>query len=99
VRKHSTVGLGVDRAYEQGEILMLPRLIIENIFPPAACNPRIRQVRFNVLHGLPIQQHNMEHLTEQLRVAAHQPGANPRRVYDGPKARRCAGSPILVPPA
>ena len=72
VRKHSTVGLGVDRAYEQGEILLLPRLIIENIFPPAACNPHIRQVRFNVLHGLPIQQHNMEHLTEQLRVTAHQ---------------------------
>ena len=63
---------------------MLPRLIIENIFPPAACNPHIRQVRFNVLHGLPIQQHNMDHVTEQLRVAAYQLGANPRRVYDAP---------------
>ena len=99
VLKHSTAGLGIDRAYERGEILMLPRLIIENIFPPAACNPRIREVRFNVLHGLPIQQHNMEHLTEQFRVAAHQPGANPQRVYEGPKARGCTGSPIMVPPA
>jgi hypothetical protein len=94
VLKHSTAGLGIDRAYERGEILMLPRLIIENIFPPAACNPRIREVRFNVLRGLPIQQHNMEHLTEQFRVAAHQPGADPQRVYEGPKARGCSGSPV-----
>lgn len=99
VREHSTKGLGVDRAYEQGEILTLPRLIIENIFPPADCSPRIRSVRFNVLTGLPGQQHNMEHLTEQLRIAAHQPGANPKRVDDGPKARGCTGSPMLVPPA
>jgi hypothetical protein len=99
VREHSTEGLGVDRAYEQGEILTLPRLLIENIFPPAECNPRIRSVRFKVLTGLPVEQHNMEHLTEQLRVAAHQPGANPRRVYDGPKARGCTGSPLMVPPA
>jgi hypothetical protein len=99
VREHSTKGLGVDRAYERGEILMLPRLIIENIFPPAECNPRIRSVRFNVLTGLPGAQHNIEDLTKQLRVVAQQPGANPRRVYDGPKAKSCTGSPMMVPPA
>lgn len=99
VREHSTKGLGVDRAYEQGEILMLPRLLIENIFPPPDCSPRIRSVRFNILTGLPGAQHSIEDLTKQLRVAGHQPGANPRRVYDGAKARGCIGSPMVVPPA
>ena len=99
VREHSTAGLGVDRAYEEGEILSLPRAIIENIFPPADCHPRIRSVRFHVLTGLPGAQHSIEDLTKQLSVAAHQPGANPRRVYDAPKAKDCKGEPMMVPPA
>lgn len=99
VREHSTAGLGVDRAYEEGEILSLPRAIIENIFPPADCHPRIRSVRFHVLTGLPGAQHSIEDLTKQLKLAAHQPGANPRRVYDAPKARDCKGEPMMVPPA
>jgi dienelactone hydrolase len=70
VRKRSTAGLGVDRAYEEGEILSLPRAIIENIFPPADCHPRIRSVRFHVLTGLPGAQHSIEDLTKQLRIAA-----------------------------
>ncbi len=99
VRDHSTKGLGVDHAYEQGEILALPRLIIENIFPPADCRPRIRSVRFNVLTGLPATQHSIAELTKQLRVAGSQAGANPQRVYDGWKARGCKGEPMMVPPA
>ncbi len=99
VRKHSTAGLGVDRAYEEGEILMLPRMIIENIFPPADCAPRIRSVRFNLLTGLPGAQHKIADLTKQLKLVASEPGANPRRAYDGLKARSCLGSPMMVPPA
>jgi hypothetical protein len=99
VRDHSIAGLGVDRAYEQGEILMLPRLIAENIFPPAECRPRVRSVRFNLLTGLPLEQHKIEKLTQQLKVTGSQPGANPRRVFDGPRARGCQGSPLMVPPA
>jgi hypothetical protein len=41
----------------------------------------------------------MQHLTEQFRVAGHQPAANPQRVYEGPKAKGCTDSPIMVPPA
>jgi hypothetical protein len=99
VLKHSTPGLGVDRAYEQGEILMLPRLLIENIIPPPDCNPRIRSVRFNLLTGLPVDQHNIAKLTQKLQVTARQTGANPRRVFDGPRARGCQGSPMMLPPA
>jgi dienelactone hydrolase len=99
LREYSTRGLGVDRAYEAGEILALPRIVIENIFPPAACHPRIRTVRFNVLAGLPVTQHNMEQLTKELRVAAAKPGADPRRVDDSLKARTCTQEPLVVPPA
>lgn len=97
VREHSTKGLGIDRAYEQGEILMLPRLIIENIFPPAECGPRIRSVRFNLLHGAPASQHSIAALTKEMHKEGR--GANPHRVYDGSLARGCTGSPMMVPPA
>jgi dienelactone hydrolase len=96
VRSHSTRGLGVDRAYEAGEILALPRLLVENIFPPASCHPRIRMVRFNVLHGLPLTQHSMADLTEQMRIVARAPGVNPRKVDDSLKARSCTEPPPLI---
>jgi dienelactone hydrolase len=101
VLKQSTDGLGVDRAYEAGEILALPRTIIENIYPPAACRPRVRTVRFNLLTGFGIAQHNIEGLTKKLIVTAKTPGANPRRVNDALRARACKGAPMLlmVPPA
>jgi dienelactone hydrolase len=99
LRMHTTKGLGVDRTYEAGEILMLPRLLTENIFPPPPCNPRIRTVRFNVLSGLPAQQHSIAGLTEQLRAAARQPGANPKRVEASAKARSCTDGLMIPPPA
>ena len=100
VIKHSTDGLGVDRAYEQGEILMLPRAIIENIFPPADCHPRIRSVRFNVLTGLPGAQHSIADLTAQLSKRSPVSLAPIRsHVYDGLRARDCKGEPMMVPPA
>lgn len=99
LRERSTRGLGTDRAFEAGEILALPRVLVENIFPPAACRPRIRIVRFNVLTGLPVIQHNMEQLTKQLRVVAAKPGANPHRVEASLKARTCTEMPLMVPPA
>ena len=101
VLEKSADGLGVDRAYEAGEILALPRAIIENIHPPAPCNPRIRTVRFNLLSGLGVAQHNIENLTKQLQATAKTRGANPRRVNDALRARACKGAPMLlmVPPA
>ena len=101
VREHSTHGLGIDRAYQAGEVLALPRLLIENIFPPPDCNPRIRSVRFNVLMDLPLQQHNIAHLTEQLHLLARERGADPRRAVALAKARGCKGSPMMMiaPPA
>lgn len=98
LRAHSTKGLGVDRAFEAGEILVLPRMIIENFFPPLACNPRMRTVRFNVLTGLPASQHSIGELTKQLNLMAHEPGANPAKVTDYQQASNCIGVPLTIPP-
>lgn len=101
VRDKSTDGLGVDRAFEQGEILALPRLIIENIYPPAPCKPRVRIVRFNVLSGLGIAQHSISGLTKQLQAVGSERGADARRADDRAAARGCSGGPLmaLTPPA
>jgi pimeloyl-ACP methyl ester carboxylesterase len=101
VREKSSKGLGVDRAYESGEILALPRMIIENIYPPAPCGPRVRTVRFNLLTGFGIAQHSIANLTQRLQTVAREPGANARRVDDSVRARDCQGGPLMAitPPA
>jgi hypothetical protein len=101
VLKKSTDGLGVDRAYEQGVILMLPRLIIESIYPPASCNPRIRTVRFHLLSGLGIAQHSISGLIKELRHVAGERAAVPHRVDDRTAARGCHGRRLMLmtPPA
>jgi pimeloyl-ACP methyl ester carboxylesterase len=93
--------LGVDRTYESGEILTLPRHILENIFPPEACNPSVRTVRFNLLSGLPASQHNMQQLANQMhemarkqRVVARLPAEHPASGY--PHAVQC-GVVAVVP--
>lgn len=101
LRDKATAGLGVDRAYEAGEILALPRMIFENIYPPAPCNPRIRTVRFNLLTGLGVTQHSIAGLTRELNTVARARNADPRRVNDMLRARGCKGGPMLLvaPPA
>lgn len=78
LREQHTHRLGIDRTYESGEILALPRHILENIYPPQACNPSIRTVRFNLLSGLPVAQHNMEQLTHQMHELARKQRATVR---------------------
>lgn len=97
----SVEGLGIDRTYEAGEILALPRMIVENFIPPAPCRPRIRTVRFNLLTGFGVAQHSIEGLTKNLIEATKGKAANPRRVNDALRARVCKGAPMLVmvPPA
>jgi hypothetical protein len=96
LRERTTQGLGVDRAYEYGEILMLPRLLVENIFPPSPCHPRIRTVRFNMLDGLPLTQHKIADLTQHLRVTGR--GADPKRVAGYVPARTCDDVPMMMAP-
>jgi len=84
---------GIDRAYESGEILSLPRHIIEDLYPPSACDPRVRIVRFNLLTGSPVEQHNMEGLTEKLRLSAAVRGQPLRAVEGYSAAAQCGEHP------
>jgi hypothetical protein len=84
---------GIDRAYESGEILSLPRHIIEDLYPPSACDPRVRIVRFNLLTGSPVEQHNMEGLTEKLRLSAAMHGQPLRPVEGYSAAAQCSEHP------
>lgn len=63
--------LGVDRVYESGEILSLPRYLVSGIFPTSPCRPYVRIVRFNVL-SLPglVNRHRIAVLAEGFRQAA-----------------------------
>jgi pimeloyl-ACP methyl ester carboxylesterase len=93
LREQHTRGLGIDRTYESGEILSLPRHILENIYPPAACDPRIRSVRFNLLSGRPVSQHSMQQLTHEMHMMARQ-----RRVAVAPRGERpVVGAPAAPP--
>jgi dienelactone hydrolase len=91
IRVANTKQLGIDRAYESGEVLSLPRHLIEGFFPPAACDPRVRIVRFNLLSGAPAAQHNMAGLTENFRAAAK--GANGTRAAGNRAAAACGTRP------
>jgi hypothetical protein len=102
LRERNVKGLGIDRAYEAGEILVLPRILIENIVPPLPCSPRTRTVRFNFLTGSPVAQHSMSELTTKMREAALTPGADPRRATALRDAQTCTDfplAPLLAPPA
>jgi hypothetical protein len=67
--------LGIDRVYESGEILSLPRYLASGIFPSSPCRPRVRIVRFaTVTVPSLIERHRIANLTEGLeRLAAHGP--------------------------
>ncbi len=66
VRDRNVQGLAIERIYEHGEILAYPRFVLRQLAPPPACNPQIRSIRFNVLQGTGIMQHNLSAMTTAL---------------------------------
>jgi len=66
LREKNAKDLPIDRVYEHGEILAYVRYALKNAFPPRPCDPQVRLVRFNVLEGRVVAQHNMARLTEKL---------------------------------
>lgn len=57
----------IDRVYEKGEILSLPRKLTEIFFKPSECNPQVRTAEFNTITGVsfannPIGQHSIDRL-------------------------------------
>jgi len=63
--------LGVDRVYQAGEILSLPRYLVSGIFPTSSCQPYVRIVRFNFA-GLPglVNRHRMAVLADGFKDLA-----------------------------
>ena len=78
-RQRSVERLGVDRIYESGEILSLPRYIVSGIYPSPQCRPRVRIVRFNVIDAPTFtERHRLTGLARGMeRLAA---GARPSRL-------------------
>jgi hypothetical protein len=78
-RQGSVEKLGVDRIYESGEILSLPRYITSGFYPTQQCRPRVRIVRFNVIDAPRlIERHRITSLTEGIERAAAGPKPPPR---------------------
>lgn len=62
--------LAIDRIYERGEILALPRALVSLILPPSEDNPRIWQYRYNLFSRSPITGHSIDELASGLADAA-----------------------------
>jgi hypothetical protein len=69
--------LGIDRVYEAGEVLSLPRYLVSGVFPTSPCRPRVRIVRFaTVTAPSLIERHRIANLTAGLERLAK--GGPPR---------------------
>jgi hypothetical protein len=70
-RNAATESLGIDRVYESGEILSLPRYLASGVFPSSQCRPRVRIVRFHTVDAPSLlERHRILSLTEGLSKLA-----------------------------
>ncbi|HEY6833025.1 MAG TPA: lipase [Pseudolabrys sp.] len=71
VRMKAAEKLGIDRVYESGEVLSLPRYLTSGIFPTSRCRPRVRIVRFSTVTAPSLlERHRIANLTEGLEQLA-----------------------------
>jgi hypothetical protein len=91
-RSVATRRLGVDRIYQSGEILSLPRYLASGVFPSSPCQPRVRIVRFStVLDASLIERHRIRNMTKGLSdLSAPPPPVTERQKPTGfANARNC----------
>lgn len=89
----------IDRVYEKGEILSLPRRLTEIFFKPSECNPQVRTAEFNTITGVafannPIGQHSIDRLWAGLSGFANK--ATARLKIPGLTNRNPTGCDIKV---
>ena len=65
-RDANVAGLRSERIYEHGEILAYLRYFARQFVPPTPCDPRIVNLRFDLLHGSPLDQHGIGDFTSAL---------------------------------
>jgi hypothetical protein len=86
----NTKGLVIERIYEHGEILAYPRFLLRHVLPATACNPQIRSIRFNTLHGTGVAQHNLAAMaTSFLHWSWRTPPAEKRTRLPEPPPSEC----------
>lgn len=88
-RSAASEKLGVDRIYESGEILSLPRYLVSGAFPTSPCRPRVRVVRFSTATTASLlERHRMAGLTQGIATLATRPA--PKQLPTGfVNARAC----------
>lgn len=69
-RRLRCLNLRIYRVYEYGEILEYLRLLMKAVYPVRSKNPKIVEVRYNLLAGKPIGQHSMQDFADKLRDIA-----------------------------
>jgi hypothetical protein len=89
VRSEASRELGIDRIYESGEILSLPRYLVSGAFPTSPCRPRVRVVRFSTGTNVSlVERHRIAHLTQGIADLASGPA--PKQLPTGfANARNC----------
>jgi hypothetical protein len=76
IRKRNSRGLKIDRIYERGEILAIARSVASALWIPAARNPEIRGIRYNLFSVVnPIAGHSILRMAVKLAAAAGHPSA------------------------
>jgi hypothetical protein len=76
VRNENKDGLEIDRIFERGEILAIPRAITAVFHAPSTVSPKVTQVRYNLFgddrFGLtnPIASHAINELAERIQLVA-----------------------------
>jgi hypothetical protein len=90
-RSEASEKLGIDRIYESGEVLSLPRYLVSGAVPTSACRPRVRVVRFSTATSASLlERHRMSGLTQGLAELATPPRPAPKQLPTGfTNARNC----------
>jgi pimeloyl-ACP methyl ester carboxylesterase len=75
MRAKTAEKLSIDRIYQTGELLSIPRDFAQS-YPPAGnpCDPFVRTVRFDAIQGTLVQLHGMEPMAATLVHMSYQPG-------------------------
>lgn len=82
--------LGIDRVYEAGEILSLPRYIVSGVFPSTQCRPRVRIVRFATVNAPSLaERHRIGNLAAGLSALAGGTTATDKGRLGFQHAREC----------
>ncbi len=69
-RRKNKIGMRTYRIYEHGEVLAYLRLAVKSIYPLSTTDPKVVELRYDVLEGSVLAQHSMQALAVKLREFA-----------------------------